>query len=255
MWKAAAGGGTLATLADVWAANLLDNWLADAGTTLSSGNVSVWTSQNGLGTAVSWGGGNQPLTTDAGQASVYFQQYGQILVSNPTGYPTGTDGTTTVMVARLFANDAYTVFLRYVGNYFGTMGPGDGWAYNPGYPDTRSSGVNPSAGYDIVVISVASGTNPAIKIRVNGTQVYSGTVGTRSLSLSTDNLQIGRNAGGPAPTDGWSQWRQAAIVNRGSTDPEMEECEGVVAWYWGLQTGGGGILPPGHPYYSAPPYA
>lgn len=247
-WEPTPAERTLKILSDVFGADLLDNWLADEGIQLSSTNVKKWFSQDGLGTILEWGGGNQPLIDDGSLPSVYMQQYGQIGISNPVGYPTGTQGTTTVMVVRAHANQTYDVLFRYCGNYFGTMGTGSGWAYNPGYGDTRNSGIDPSTSdYDIVVISVDSGTNPAIKIRVNGTLAYSGTVGTRSLSLASDNTRIGSNSGNASLPANWTRWRQVAVVGRGSTDSELEIVEGIVAWKWDLP------LPSGHPYEFAAP--
>lgn len=221
------------SLFDIYGANLLDDWRADAGVHLNGSNVDAWTSQNGLGTVLNWGGGNQPVTTLNGKAAIDLQMYGQLAKATPASYPTGTTGDTKIFVAKLNENAAYAQFLGFNNNWAGTMGagPGDGYAYEPNSGDRRMSGINPTlTNADIVIMSVASGANPACIISVNGVEGYNGSIPTRSLT-TTGNVYVGRNAGA-AP--GYTMWQEVAFVNRGSSSAEILAAYNVLKSYWNL---------------------
>lgn len=100
-----------------------------------------------------------------------------------------------------------------------------------------------------IMVATYNKTTGAYAFRVNGTPCGSG---TNIQTLDPSTFVIGNNGlfGGEPWSDKLSERSALNTADAGA----IEKWEGYVAWKYGLQTGGGGILPVGHPYYSAPPY-
>ena len=91
---------------------------------------------------------------------------------------------------------------------------------------------------DLLVIGQVNSSNSAI--RLNGTQLASGNIGTNSFV----SLNIGGNFGEDQNVEGY-----IAETLSFADNSQQERVEGYLAWKWGLVAN----LPAGHPYKNQPP--
>lgn len=93
-------------------------------------------------------------------------------------------------------------------------------------------------GQNLLIIAQVNATNSAI--RLDGTQLVSGNIGTTPFS----SLNIGGNFGEDQGVEGY-----IAEVVSFADNTQQERIEGYLAWKWGLVAN----LPAGHPYKNSPP--
>lgn len=209
-------------LYSIYGADLLDDWIAGLGKTVSGGNYTAWASQYGNTTSLA-GSGTITDETVGGKPSVYTAQYG-VFSATVSGYPSGSGGETRIFKIQPDATSSYVSFYLFSSIGSGFLSPN--YAYLGGGANDKDSTAAPAGAYDTVIMSITSGASPTLIIRINGTQVYSGTIGTRSMSGTT--AQIGANAF----ATNFYHFREVAIVNRSSTTAEMQAVETYMTATW-----------------------